>query len=275
MLTLQYRGTSGIPIEAETLTPDFLAGKSLAQIERLPVRHGNAQVPLAEFFHIAGDPSDEQIILEGDCSRVKRIGERMKSGQIAVQSNAGMHLGAEMTGGSIVVHGRADNWTGAQMQGGRIHVHGDAGDQLGGAYRGSRKGMRGGVILVDGRAGCEIGANMRRGLIAVGGDAGDFAGVNMLAGSIFLLGSAGRRLGAGMKRGSLLLFGRAEPLLPTFRFACVYQPVFVPIYLKQLRSWSFAPAEHVEVRDFARFSGDLLALGKGEILIARPHPARR
>jgi formylmethanofuran dehydrogenase subunit C len=267
MLTLTSRDNGTIPIEAEVITPDRLAGKSLAEIARLHVWQGNAQLPLAEFFSLGGDAADTQITIEGDCSRVKRLGAGMKSGRLTIHGDAGMHLGAEMTGGDIVVHGRAGDWTGAEMRSGRIHVHGDAGDQTGAAYRGSRKGMRGGVILIEGNAGCEVGANMRRGLIAVGGDTGDFAGVNLLAGSIFMFGSPGNRFGAGMKRGSLVLLGPSVPLLPTFRFACVYQPVFVQIYLRQLRAWNFTPAERVSGVDFARFSGDLLTLGKGEVLL--------
>ena len=37
MLRLQYRGATTIPVEAECLTPDFLAGKSAPEIARLPV----------------------------------------------------------------------------------------------------------------------------------------------------------------------------------------------------------------------------------------------
>ena len=73
-----------------------------------------------------------------------------------------------------------------------------------------------------------------------------------------------------MKRGSLVLFGGQPQLLSTFRFACIFQPVFVNIYLKQLKEWNFAPAQPDPSRTFARFSGDLLALGKGEVLVAQP-----
>jgi formylmethanofuran dehydrogenase subunit C len=270
MLTLTFQGTGTIPIEAPVIVPDVLAGKSLAEIAALGVHHGNAQVPLADFFRIAGDPADGRITVEGDCSKVKRIGAGMKSGQIIIRGDAGMHLGTAITGGEIVVYGNAGDWLGAEMRGGRIHVHGSAGDHAGAAYRGSRTGIRGGEILIDGPAGCQIGANMRRGLIAVGGDVGDFAGVNLLAGSIFLFGSPGTRFGAGMKRGSLVLFAPKPELLPTFRFSCVYEPVFVSIYLKQLREWNFAPAQENRSHEFARYCGDLLTLGKGEVLVSQP-----
>jgi formylmethanofuran dehydrogenase subunit C len=266
MLRLQYRGTTTIPVEAEYLTPDQLAGKTPVEIAALPVQHGNAPAPLSEFFSIAGDAGDQQLVIEGDCTRVKLIGAGMKSGRITLHGNAGMHLGSEMTGGEIEVHGNTGDWVGAEMRGGRIHVHGDAGHLAGGAYRGSRYGMRGGALLIDGKAGNEIGCTMRRGLIAIGRDTGDFAGVSMIAGTIFVFGQPGLRVGAGMKRGTIAMFGQLPPLLPTFRFDCTYAPVFMYTYLKQLQSWGFARAEAVHQGQFRRYSGDLVALGKGELL---------
>jgi formylmethanofuran dehydrogenase subunit C len=267
MLRLRYRGTTSIPIEAECVTPDHLAGKSLADIAALPVQHGNRQLPLGEFFTIEGDAGDGDIRIEGDCSRVKWLGAGMTRGRLTLHGDAGMHLGAEMRGGVLEVHGNVSDWVGAEMRGGRLHVHGDAGDLAGAAYRGSRQGMRGGVLLIDGKAGHEIGATMRRGLIVVGGASGDFAGVSMIGGSIFVLGAGGARPGAGMKRGTIALFGSAPPLLPTFRYACTYRPVFLSLYLRQLRAWGFAMEERFHGGAWRRWCGDGVALGKGEILI--------
>jgi formylmethanofuran dehydrogenase subunit C len=266
MLVLQYHSTTTIPVEAECLTPDNLAGKTAAEISTLPLQHGNAQVPLAEFFTVAGDANDENLVIEGDCSRVKWIGAGMTRGRITIHGNAGMHLGAEMAGGEIELHGNAGDWVGAEMRGGRIHVHGHAGHLVGAAYRGSRAGMRGGVILVEGNAGNEIGGTMRRGFIAIGGDTGDFVAVSLIAGTVFVFGKPGIRIGAGMKRGTIALFGERPPLLPTFRFDCLYRPVFMNLYLRQLRAWSFPVKEEFSHGTYRRYSGDLVALGKGEIL---------
>lgn len=266
MLTLCYHGTTTIPIEAECLTPDNFAGKSAGEIATLPVQHGNTQVPLGEFFSVSGDASDKDILLEGDCSRVKYIGSGMASGRITVHGNVGMHAGAEMTGGEIHVFGNASDWLGAEMRGGHVHIHGDAGHLVGAAYRGSQVGMRGGEILIEGKAGDEVGARLRRGLIAVGGDIGDFAGVSMIAGSIFVFGKPGSRPGAGMKRGSLVFGGGVPTLLPTFRFDCDYRPVFLNVYLRQLRAWKFPIHDHLFTGFWQRHSGDLLSSGKGEIL---------
>ena len=267
MLLLKYKSATTIPVEAEVITPDQLAGKSPAEIAALPVQHGNAPAPLGEFFAVEGDASDRQITIDGDCGRVKMIGAEMQSGTITVRGDVGMHLGAEMRGGEIHVHGSAGDWVGAEMRGGRIHVRGDAGHLVGAGYRGSRLGMRGGAILIEGKAGNEVGATMRRGFIAIGGEAGDFAGVSLIAGTVLLFGKPGVRTGANMKRGTIALFGPPAPLLPTFRFDCVYRPVFMRLYLRQLAQWGFTPAAHPLDGNYRRFSGDLVSLGKGEVLV--------
>ena len=192
MLILQFHGSTAIPVEADCICPDRLQHLTLAAIEKLPVQHGNAQAPLAEFFHVSGDAADGQLRIEGDCRRVKLIGSNMKSGSVHIEGNAGMHLGADMSGGQITVSGDTGDWLGAEMRGGRIHVQGNAGNNVGAGYRGARRGMRGGVILVHGDAGNEIGSVMRRGLIAVGGHAGDFLGVSMIAGTILAFGPGWR-----------------------------------------------------------------------------------
>jgi formylmethanofuran dehydrogenase subunit C len=267
MLTLRYRGTTTIPVEAECITPLHLAGKSPGEVAALPVQHGNAPAPLGEFFDVEGDASDGEVLIEGDCSRVKLVGANMPGGRITIRGNVGMHLGSEMTGGTIVVHGNAGDWVGAEMKGGHIHVHGDAGHLIGAAYRGGHIGMRGGAILIDGKVGNEVGAMMRRGLIAVGGACGDFPGVGMIAGSVLLFGECGIRAGAGMKRGSIVCAGPAPALLPTFRLACVYRPVFLRVYLKQLKTWGFVLDEALLDARWKRYSGDLVSLGKGEVLV--------
>jgi formylmethanofuran dehydrogenase subunit C len=266
MLVLTYKGTTTIPVEAECLTPDHLAGKSAAEIAALPVQHGNAAAPLGEFFALRGDATDEEVVLEGDCSRVKWIGAGMTRGRLTVQGNTGMHLGAEMRGGEIQVHGDAGDWVGAEMRGGRIHVHGHAGHLVGAAYRGSRAGMRGGVILVNGNAGNEIGSTMRRGLIAIGGTTGDFVGVSLIAGTIFVFGQPGIRTGAGMKRGTIALYAGQLQLLPTFPYDCLYRPVFLSLYLRQLQAWGLPVRPEYLHGFYHRYSGDLVALGKGEVL---------
>ncbi len=266
MLLLRYKSDTTIPVEAECIRPDHINRMTVAQIAELPVQHGNAQAPLGDFFEVIGDAGDSHIRIEGDCSRVKWIGAGMTLGRIEIDGDIGMHLGSEMKGGQIRVKGNAGDWVGAEMLGGRIHVQGNAGHLVGAGYRGSRLGMRGGTIMIDGNVGNEIGSAMRRGLIAIGGKTGDFPGVSMIAGSIFLFGEPGIRVGAGMKRGSLVLFDSQPSLLPSFRFDCTYHPIFLTLYLQKLKSWGFTAAASKGAGTFHRYSGDLVALGKGEVL---------
>ncbi|HJT78675.1 MAG TPA: formylmethanofuran dehydrogenase subunit C, partial [Gemmataceae bacterium] len=131
MLRLRYRGTTTIPVEAECITPDNLAGKTPPEVAQLRVQHGNTSVPLGEFFRVEGDAGNGEIVVEGDCGRLKWVGAGMTTGRIRVEGNVGMHLGAEMKGGAIEVRGNAGDWVGGEMRGGRIHVHGDAGHLAG------------------------------------------------------------------------------------------------------------------------------------------------
>ena len=265
MLRLTQTSTTTIPIEAECITPDGLAGKTTAEIAALLVQHGNAAAPLGEFFRVEGDASDQHVVLQGDCARVKLAGSGMTSGQLTIESDIGMHVGAEMRGGSIDVKGSAGDWVGAEMRGGTLRVRGNAGHLAGAGYRGSRLGMRGGIILVDGKAGNEIGSGMRRGFIVVG-DAADFVGVSMIAGTIFVVRTTGVRTGAGMKRGTIAVLGTAPQLLPTFRRACVYQPLFLQLYFHYLREAGYPIPNESRRASYRRSIGDLVATGQGEIL---------
>lgn len=268
-LTISLRHPSSIPLEVDSIRLETVRQQSPADVQRTPIQRGNRQVPLGEFFDVSGSAADGTIIWQGDCSRVKLIGAKLTAGTIRVEGNAGMHLGAEMTGGEIVVDGNAADWAGAEMHGGRIRIHGNAGHLVGAVYRGGHKGMTGGEILVHGEAGNEIGHAMRRGLIAVGGRAGDFAGVGMIAGSVLIGGEAGIRQGAGMKRGTIAFLGagaHVEPL-PTFKAACRYQPTFLRVILRSLIAAGFPVPDGALEAAYQRWCGDLLELGKGELLV--------
>lgn len=272
-LELHYFGDTPIPVEVEGVTPDAVRGRSLAEIEKLPIYHGNQQLPLAEMFRVAGDPADARIDFFGQLAGVHWIGAKMTAGAVHVHGPAGRHVGSEMRGGTIDVAGDAGDWVGGELHGGRIRVRGRAGHLIGAAYRGSRRGMTGGEILIDGPCGNEIGHTMRRGLIAVGG-AGDFPGVNLIAGSIFIFGPCGIRPAAGMRRGTVALLGEAAPsLLPTFRRDGIVQPVFMRVYLLALARQGYPFADDLLDAEYESYSGDLVEVGRGEILLRHVRPA--
>lgn len=264
-MKLTLRTDPAVPLEAEAISPAALAGLSASEVARLPVLHGNREVELGEFFAVEG-AWDGTLRLEGDMSGVKLIGAGMSEGHVIVDGHVGAHLGAEMTGGEIRVEGDAGDWVGREMSGGRIVIKGNAGHLVGAATRGSAVGIRGGEIFIHGSARNELGNGMRRGLIAVGGDSGDFAGVNMLAGTIIVLGRIGARPGAGMKRGTIASMNEAE-LLPTFTYACVFEPLFLRLYLLHLRALGL-PVDESQARGrYRRWSGDSVELNRGEILL--------
>jgi len=270
-LTIRPRALDTLPVSLVGITPDGVAGKSLADIKRLPVWQGNRRVPLGELFYVAGSASDQRWYLEGDFSSVHHLAQAMHSGEVQVEGHIGRHAGRAMRGGSLHVAGNAGDWLAAHLHGGEIEVTGDAGDHVAAADVGCRVGMQGGQVLVRGSVGTHAAAGMRRGWITVLGDAGEWAGYRMRAGTLMVFGRCGRRPGAGMRRGTLALLGTAPELLPTFRYACGYQPQVLAVMLGQLQRQAIA------TRPFARpvslDHGDLLEGGRGEIWLAAERSA--
>lgn len=268
-LTLTLRSPTSIPLEVDSIRLETVRAQSPDEVRKALVQYGNKQKPLGEFFDVNGSAADDNhLVWAGDCSKVKLIGAGLTEGRVTVEGNAGMHLGAEMRGGEIVCTGNAADWVGAEMKAGRIRIRGNVGNCAGAVYRGGRRGMSGGELLIDGDAGNELGHTLRRGLIAVGGKAGDAIGFNLLAGTILVFGSAGLRPGAGMRRGTIALFGDDPPaMLPTFRYACSYRPEYLRFYLLHLRRLGFPVPEQCWNASCRRYCGDLLKLGKGEILL--------
>ncbi|MCA9053512.1 MAG: formylmethanofuran dehydrogenase subunit C [Planctomycetaceae bacterium] len=269
-LTLTLQTPSAIPLEVDTIDLETVRSQSTGDVLHTLIQRGNKQVPLGEFFSADGSAADDAtIVWQGDLAKVKLIGSKLASGTVRVEGNAGMHMGAEMTGGEILCTGDAADWAGAEMKGGRITIRGNAGHLVGAGYRGSRKGMTGGEILVHGHAGNEVGHTMRRGLIAVGGRCGDAVGVGLIAGTVFVFGEPGIRHGMSMKRGTLAFFnpGPQLDILPTFRKSCTYRPSFLPIFLRHLQEHGFPiPPECFSSR-YHRYCGDLLEIGRGELLV--------
>jgi formylmethanofuran dehydrogenase subunit C len=254
-----------LPIVAECINPDIFQGKKPKEIEKLEVWEGNKQKSLGELFKIevteTEDASETIITVHGDVSRVRRIGAGMKSGEIVVKGDAGMHLGEEMRGGKITVYGNVLGWACSMMKGGTIEIHGNAGDYLGAPYRGSTEGMKGGKIIVHGNVGNEAGAHMKKGLIKIYGNARQFAGFRMHGGTIYVQKNCGGRAGACMADGTIVVGGFLESILPTFTIEGVRKKVKIE------------EGEVVEA-PFYMFLGDLTENGKGRLYVAKelnPH----
>ena len=254
------------PILAECINPDDFQGKTLNEIEALQVWEGNKQRRLGELFKIdeakdKNEPDNPAISVYGDVCKVRRIGLGMKSGEITINGDVGMHLGEEMKGGRITVQGNAGGWTGSMMKGGTIEVHGNAGDYLGAPYRGCTEGMHGGRLIVHGNVGTEAGANMRKGIIKIYGGAGQFLGFRMHDGTIYVQRDCEGRAGACMVDGKIVVGGLLESVLPSFTIDGI------------------RPKVKIEENEVAEgplyvFLGDRVENGKGKLYVSKqknPH----
>jgi len=265
-VTLRLKAPITLPVEAESICPDCFVGCQQSEILALPVFCGRRRKMLGDIFSVSGEASD-RITVEGDLTHFKRIGQGMSRGRLTLRGDGGMHIGAYMKGGEICVEGNTRDWTGAHMTGGMIRIRGNAGHFTGAAYPGEIRGVNRGTIIVHGDVGNETGARMRRGLIVVEGHTGECTGAGMIAGSVFVFGKLGARAGAGNKRGSIVALGETAPMLPTYQYQCRAQFGFLGVYLRQIRKWGIAVSDDLLKGSFRRFSGDVTALNKGEILI--------
>ncbi|WP_088281269.1 formylmethanofuran dehydrogenase subunit C [Ideonella sp. A 288] len=263
---LILRQPPALRLDLTGLTPTALAALTAADVERLPIGHGNRTLPLGEFFSLQPG-ADDTLRLEGDLSCCDRVGWQMAGGQLVVDGSVGHYAGAGMTSGTLHVRGHAGLLAACEMAGGRLTVDGDVGDFAASTLPGSMDGMRGGTLVVAGNAGARFGDRMRRGTAVVFGHAGDFLASRMVAGTIALGGTAGAHLGYGMRRGSLVLASDGPPMPPP--------PTFVPAVADALVFWQLlsrdlarhgGPFAQLPKRRIERHLGDLAAGGKGELI---------
>jgi formylmethanofuran dehydrogenase subunit C len=261
LITLRPAKAFKFPVIAECISPVLFQGKTAGEIGDMKAWEGNKQRKLSDLFRIENSNDAQlegsfEIGLEGDVSKVRRIGAKMKQGTITIRGNVGMHLGEEMMDGKIVVYGNAGAWAGSMMKGGTIEIHGDAGDYLAAPYRGSTKGMYGGRIRVDGNVGNEAGAYMKAGLIRINGNAGQFIGLRMHDGAIYVQGDCDERPGACMIDGKIIVEGKLQSVLPTFTVDGIRPKVKVD--------------ENVTAQGpFYLFLGDLAECGKGKLYVSK------
>ena len=223
---LKLKNNPEFPLEAEVISPDGFANKSADEIKKLTAFCGNQKLTIGDFFDVsgsAGEVSDTKIIIDGDLSNVKRIGEKMSGGEIIVNGNVGMHVGNLMTGGKILVKGNADDWAGAMLKGGELEITGDAGHYVGAAYRGYWKGMQNGVIKVKGKIGNEAlswvngSKPAKRFPTLICGGAASFLGIHGHGGTIIVEGDVDRCTGADQVRGTIVVKGKILKMLPSYK----------------------------------------------------------
>lgn len=214
-------------LEAESITPDNFLGRSDKEIGDLPIFHGNEKLAIKDLFNVSGNAGDKldevEIVVNGNLSKVKRIGEKMSGGSIIINSDVGMHVGNTMTGGKLLVNGNADDWAGAMMEGGELEITGNAGNYVGAAYRGNWIGMTDGIIKVKGSVGFEA-MTWARGSTPqkkypklICGSATQFLGIHNHGGIIICEGDAEARVAADQARGFVVVKGKIERMMPSFK----------------------------------------------------------
>ena len=256
MITLVPLRKFEVPVQAACISPDVFKGKTTAEIANLPVTEGNRQLKLCNLFEITEDNTQTpDITINGDCSKVKRMGSCMKIGEIVINGGAGMHTGEKMQGGKITINGSVGGWTGNEMKAGTIEVHGDAGDYLASPYRGSSStGMKGGLITVDGKVGSDVGCYLHGGVLKIAGGAGRFLGYHMSDGAILVDKDVDTRAGACMTGGKIVITGTIPEVMPTFTIDSVKPKVKID----DTQSVS---------GPFYVFLGDLAEHGTGKIFV--------
>ena len=172
-VTLTLTNSPELYIEGQNITPDNFAGRKAAEITALDVWEGKQKSPLGKYFTVEGDGAataeETKIVVRGDCTRVKRIGQQMTAGEIVIEGNADMYIGGWMKGGKIHVKGDVDSFCGIGMEGGELIVDGNAKSHLGSSPRGEWRGMQGGLIRVAGSVANDTATFINGGANAIGG----------------------------------------------------------------------------------------------------------
>jgi formylmethanofuran dehydrogenase subunit C len=253
-------------VNCSVLTPDNLAGKTIAEIAAIKLIKGKNQLLAGDIFDISGTDT-QQLCFKNTTAKLDYIGANMNSGSITVEEDAGAYLGFGLKNGEIHCKGNAAAFAACNMRDGLLKINGNAGDFLGAGSEGLRKGMLGGTVIVKGNVGDRAGDQMRRGLILIEGNTGDYCGSRMVAGTIGVLGELGAYTGFNMHRGTLLL--KKQPQLhATIQDCGIHTLPFLSLLFKSFAQYEtqFSKLDSMRVQ---RFVGDLAYSGNGEILVLK------
>ena len=92
-LTLSYKFETSIPVEIEGFTPTWAKDKTISEIEKFEIFHGNERLKLGDVFDIEGNASDLRFDFQGNLSGVHWVGAQMSEGKIHVHGPCGRHIG--------------------------------------------------------------------------------------------------------------------------------------------------------------------------------------
>jgi len=251
-------------VDLSALSPDRIAGRAAAEIEKIEIGTTKAAIRVGDVFGVSvGDPG--VVRFEGGSSRFDLVGAKLlPDHSVHVDGDVGAQLGRLAKGGRITVTGSAGAYAASGNAGALMEIGGDVGDFLAAPLAGELGGMSGGRVIVRGNAGARAGDRLRRGVIVIEGDAGEDLGSRLIAGSIVVLGAAKGRVGYLNRRGSIVL-ANARDLGPTYIDCGAHILTFAGLFARSLRSDSPRAAELLS-RKLRRHGGDTAVYGKGEIL---------
>ncbi len=252
-------------INVATLSADTLAGKSLAEIERLPLAFANQSVALAELFRVRGRDCT-QLIFSGNTATLDGIGSAMTLGAVIVEGHAGAYVAERMRGGTLTVMGDCGAFSASGMRGGSVEIQGNAGPFLAANRPGHAYGMRGGTLCVRGDAGDRACDRLRGGTVIVEGSTGAFPGSRLVAGTLIVGGRLGADAGVELNHGSILCFDREARLINSFADCGTHSFEWLHLFRATLARTSPALAKRLTIRA-QRYAGDLAIGGRGEILL--------
>jgi formylmethanofuran dehydrogenase subunit C len=252
-------------VDLSALTPDRLALKSFAEIEKTEIGTTCASIKAGDLFKITeGDLKN--VRYEGGSSRFDQLGAKLLPGfAIEVAGDVGAQVGRLARGGRITVSGNAGVHAASGNLGAHIEIRGNVGDFLAGPLAGELTGMSGGRVVVRGAAGARAGDRLRRGILIIEGDAGEDLGARLIAGTIIVLGRTTGRVGYLNKRGSIVLAKRPE-LSPTYVDCGPQLLTFAKVFARGLNADSEGAAVLLSGGKLRRYGGDTAVFGKGEIL---------
>ena len=139
-LTFTLKSKPLFKLDCSRLTPNGLAGLSLAQIKNLSLLNSKNSPKVADYFEVSGTDT-EKIIFKNPSSQLDFIGHKMSFGSIICQGDVGDRVGDQMRRGLILIDGNAGDYTASRMVAGTIGVYGSVAKYAG-------FGMKRGTLLL-------------------------------------------------------------------------------------------------------------------------------
>jgi formylmethanofuran dehydrogenase subunit C len=129
-LTFTLKSNPAFKLDCSRLTPNGLAGLSIAQIKNLSFTNSKNSAKASDYFEVSGNNS-ENIIFKNPSSQLDFIGHKMSYGSIICQGDVGDRVGDQMRRGLILIDGNAGDYAASRMVAGTIGVYGSVGKYVG------------------------------------------------------------------------------------------------------------------------------------------------